>query len=243
MSNFPVRGPLPMGDAPLVSNAPIRKGTRVKDANGTVILPLVVRANTETAENHFKMSYPLFIREDGMSYDPSIGEEQALTSTEAQKDYVFYGIVVGFGKKRKRRTTSNWSTRLSNRIDVCLRGVYEAPQAWLMTPTDTDFNTFKHFVPNGGFVVYDKDLQIPYCVTEQEVVTIATNPEDKAMERWVILGQFFQKVTDWKAVEKGATLTLQAYTNSVQGMDVLRVGRTQRQKRMDRRRFRVFLRC
>lgn len=250
---MPIFGTTPQGNAPLLANAPHRTGSRVKSANGSVILPLVVQPNTENNSEHFKVPYPLFIRKNGSVIHSTSRATQPLTScTRDGTDldvgadgFIFYGIAVGYSKKRKRKLSQRSTFREADRIDVCLRGLYAAPQRWFMTPVTPSWLTaapnFRHYERNGGFVVYDMNNEIPYCLNYEDTEYVMT--EDTLKKRFLVIGQFFQKVTDWSAIDNNETVPLDTYRRSVQGKEVLTIGKSQRQKRKDRRTVNVYFRC
>lgn len=105
----------------------------------------------------------------------------------------------------------------------------------------TTVPTFRHYERNGGFVVYDMEYEIPYCLNYEDTEDVMT--DDVLKKRFLVIGQFFQKVTDWSAVDQHETVSLDKYRRSVQGKEVLTIGKSQRQKRKDRRTVNVYFRC
>lgn len=230
---------MPRGDSSIASSRSSGK-VAAKAANGSVVLPLIVVPSTQDQSTEpFKLNYPLFIRYDGLS---NAGTQLTNTTGDPASDgtdMVFYGIPVSYGKLAKRRRNGTNPLRLAHRVDVCLRGVYDAPQSWLMKNiTGDDGNVmFSPYTNNSGFVVFNKELGVPYCVTEREY----RDSMSRGGSSLVSLGQFFSHVTDRKNTNVKTLLTM--YQAIVHGDEKLRNGKSQRQRRMERRRFKVFLRC
>lgn len=156
---------------------------RGKFTNGTVKKSVIVRRDSD---NKIVDCYPCFIRKDGMSADGMGTSMQKLLKSDMDGDRQFYGIVDGVNAYRG-------SSEQTQRVDVILRGVYDAPQDWLWTPEkfriesvsdvmkqavenhDTagrdGGDTLYPYVANCGMVMFDAGTgaadspQYPFCVS------------------------------------------------------------------------------
>lgn len=98
---------------------------RGKFTNGTVKKSVIVRRDDST--NKIINSFPCFIKKDGVSADGMGSATVQLLKSDMDGDRQFYGIVDGVNAYRG-------SSEQTQRVDVILRGVYDAPQDWLWTP-------------------------------------------------------------------------------------------------------------
>ena len=249
-SIFSVR--MPRGDAPLSTGVVPGTGDRVKNANGSVIVPVIVPQTTGAGAVY--PNHPVWMRKDGEAYASASdggGPQNLLVGTGGKPSYdgkqphkkydthYFYGIAVGGAKA----VMSTQSRDKMYRHDVCVRGVYRAPQHWLWTPDGTltkEESVLKPYMYNSGIVVWHRKFRIPYCIDH----FTWRNLQKDEREKYECLGQFYSHVTDFRANNSDATRSVKLHRDTVRNALVVQGGKSvsYRMRRVDARTFQVFLR-
>ena len=233
---------------------------RGKFTNGTVKKSVIVRRDSD---NKIVDCYPCFIRKDGMSADGMGTSMQKLLKSDMglpKENRQFYGIVDGVNAYRG-------SSEQTQRVDVILRGVYDAPQDWLWTPENFRIEsvpddmgaavtaheavgrdgggTLYPYVANCGMVMFDAAKKYPFCVSRYVCMMIMLSEMKRADRQYYVLGQFFGHVTDWNSILSGTVTTknTDAHVRDTSGEGIVLTNLSGRKLRNRRRRFKVFLRC
>lgn len=254
----------PQGNALMSAGAATRTGSRAKEANGSCIVPVIVPIQIQSSNpTHAlaKSMYPVWQKRDGLaygsaaasSYSPLLtgdpvedpGRDRGGISSadvakgvaKAKKDYVFYGMCVGISPHGPNRLGGRNQSPDYKRYDICVRGVYDAPHNWLWTWADSSRNELVPYAFNCGVLLMDLEQNIIFVQGLHKAI------EDND----VILGRFYNHVTDWSLFKRGVTRTLVSHRNICRRPPMTSAaahGRalTPRERRANKRTFKVFLR-
>lgn len=251
----------PQGNALMSAGAATRTGSRARDANGACRVPVIVPVRSIAREEPSvgKSMYPIWQRKDGLSYtspgtldpvllasDPVAMDRDANRSahasgaqlTTAETNYVFYGMCVGISPHGQNRLSGGGRGADFKRFDVCVRGVYDAPHNWLWkwtTKSDND-SKLEPYAFNCGTLLMDMKRDIIFVQGLHEAIG---NDE-------VILGRFYNHVSDWTQITNKVTRTQSIHRvicrNSAMESATSARALTSRERRANKRTFKVFLR-
>ena len=225
-----------MGNALMTANAPIRKGSRAKSTNGTVLVPIVSRdyRDDSAAQTYF----PLFTSKDGQ---PATGHNSTSNKYEKGATDVFYGICVSIDPLKKSSYTRTKNEFM--RYNVCTRGVYRAPHNWLYEEDvdEDDEVMLKPYSGMSGLLYYSKEREYIHC-KPLSFCFDADFAKEKD-ERDICIGQFFDRAAAFSGPDMGPERNVQTHVKKCKGIhEYASQQGSAKQRRQDSRTFRAFLR-